>query len=601
MLRYIAFAWNAAIPDRASLAANLRRRLEVQLPKWPCALEAPGLLVFHAGADTSAAQAYKLAYKGGVVFGNLFERTGVCLNAAISESETRKLQCSHGQHLVENCWGRYVAFVREDHGPRLWILRDPTGAIPCFVTEHDGIHIVFSHVEDSAQLGLIGHSINWNHIAAYLWFDHLVTAETGLDDVRQLHAGERVQIDADSAKYEFCWHPGRFCGSRFVGNHRQAGRELRHVIQRCVGTWASCFDSILLELSGGLDSAVVLACLAQLAERPNIVCENQFTENAEGDEREFARQAATSANVGIVETAISPADRSLSNLIDTTCATPAHTVLLPATQAVREEIVEVYNVNAVFSGQGGDHFFQRSRTPHIAAEYAWNNGLRRDLFRVVSDTSRFTSKPIWSVVTTVILSGLLRRQVDPYSIRIPSPLMSRQARASLLRKSICHPWVDEAADLPGSKRQQIFHVVDSQMFYHIPGHYADIVHPLISQPIIELCLKVPSYVLTYGGIDRALIRDAFAGVVPASILARTCKGATTGYILNLLVRNIDVMRKLLLDGLLVRENLLDSDETSKALSEPSLISDSTLLFPVLNAFRAELWVRSWACGERRVS
>jgi asparagine synthase (glutamine-hydrolysing) len=178
--------------------------------------------------------------------------------------------------------------------------------------------------------------------------------------------------------------------------------------------------------------------------------------------------------------------------------------------------------------------------------------------------------------------------------------MSHQACDPLLRESIRHPWVDEAADLPGSKRQQVFHVVDSQMFYNVPDHYADIVHPLISQPIIELCLKIPSYVLTYGGIDRALVRDAFVDMVPGSILARTSKGATTGYILNLLVRNIDVLRQFLLDGLLVGEGVLDNHETDKALSEPSLISDSTLLFPVLNAFRAELWARSWACGERRV-
>ena len=126
----------------------------------------------------------------------------------------------------------------------------------------------------------------------------------------------------------------------------------------------------------------------------------------------------------------------------------------------------------------------------------------------------------------------------------------------------------------------------------------DTVHPLISQPIIELCLQIPSYVLTYGGTDRALVRDAFRESLPPEIAARTNKGATTAYANDVLVRNLPAIRKLLLDGRLVGEAVLDRTKTEANLRESRLIRDPRLYWPILNAVRAEFWVRTWL-GQNR--
>jgi asparagine synthase (glutamine-hydrolysing) len=167
--------------------------------------------------------------------------------------------------------------------------------------------------------------------------------------------------------------------------------------------------------------------------------------------------------------------------------------------------------------------------------------------------------------------------------------------------SIRHPWVDDAKHLPGSKVAQILDIVDSQNFYHIPLHYADMVHPLISQPIIELCLQIPSYVLTCGGIDRALVRDAFADIVPPEITKRIVKGSTTSYVNGLLIRNLSFLRELLLDGLLVGQQVLDREKTEMALTESVLVRDARLLFPVLNAVQAEAWLRTWTSDSSRAA
>src|SRR6202007_2214999 len=83
-----------------------------------------------------------------------------------------------------------------------------------------------------------------------------------------------------------------------------------------------------------------------------------------------------------------------------------------------------------------------------------------------------------------------------------------------------HPWVERASQLPRAMLHRIFDIVDCQHFYAHTCAYADLVHPLISQPRMECSLRIPSYVLASGGTDRGLARQAFAEKIPAAIAAR---------------------------------------------------------------------------------
>jgi asparagine synthase (glutamine-hydrolysing) len=605
--RYIAFAWNHQSTERNSLAKTLVRRLKSELPDWQCALAVEGLEVYHSKKRTRCSQSYLLDQNAGVVLGKVFKHRAAfdCgrYEVAFDNHETQKIKETRGQHLVEHYWGRYVALLREDGGVHVRILRDPTGAMPCLLTKFRGIDVVCSHIDDCTTLGLIDCAINWDHIAAYLWYDNLVTKDTGLHGVRQIQAGECVAIGDDNATATFYWRPDRIHDARIVEDHHQAMRELRNVIRCCVGSWASCYDSILHELSGGLDSAIVLACLSETSGRVQVICENHFTKDARGDERAFAQKAASRAGLEIIEIPLRSSAGALESMLGSTkVASPAQTTLIHEVHAIKEQMVKARGIDAVFSGQGGDHFFQSSKTPQIAAEYAWRHGLRREILDVIADTSRLTRKSIWSVMASVVISGILHRYENPYRQIEPPPLVSDAARGAMDHSRIRHPWLDCAKDLPGAKVLQIFLIIDSQTFYRVPCHYADVVHPLISQPIIELCLQIPTYVQTYGGIDRALVRDAFITMVPPEIIRRTTKGATTSYLNRILVGSLPFLREYLLDGILVREGVLDRKRTEVGLTESQLVRDPLLLFPVLSAVRAEAWLRTWISnGQRAVA
>src|SRR3546814_18425449 len=54
--------------------------------------------------------------------------------------------------------------------------------------------------------------------------------------------------------------------------------------------------------------------------------------------------------------------------------------------------------------------------------------------------------------------------------------------------------------------------------------------PLLSQPIVELCLSIPTWQWVRGGRDRAVARAAVADLLPALIAQRRTKGGPTGFL-----------------------------------------------------------------------
>lgn len=603
MYRYIAFAWNSEVAERSAFVQTLIRRLRSTLPEWKCALSRNGLQVYHTSKYHGCSQVYHLAGDSGVILGKLFERrTGADFTpheVLFGERETHKVEESGGRSLVEHYWGRYVAFLSEEGTARIRILRDPTGAMPCFWTTSSGVFVVCSDVDDLSSLGLIRGTINWDHIGAFLLRRRFVAAETGLDGVQQIHAGECITVGSGGTTGTFYWTPDRVHRARVLEDRQQAMGELRSVVQHCVQAWASCYDSILHSLSGGLDSAVVLACLGGRSGGTRIVAQNMYTQDVHGDERVFARKAAERAGVELVETPIRPSARPIADMLDSkNCATPVFTRILSESDLVREKLVRERGIGAVFFGQGGDHFFQQIRSPSIAADYAWHHGLRMGMFNVIADTARLTGQPVWSIMTTVLKSGVFNRHADPY--------FERKGARSLVNDtvnpgSVRHPWLVSPKRLPGSKLLQVFCIIDTQLFYSERIRHAEITHPLISQPIIELCLQIPSYVLVYGGVDRALVRDAFADVLPPEIRRRTQKGATTSAVNELLVGNLPFLRELLLDGALAQQGLLDKKKVEAILQESALTRNLYLIAPTLSAICAESWLNTWLNDGRRAA
>ena len=158
---------------------------------------------------------------------------------------------------------------------------------------------------------------------------------------------------------------------------------------------------MLLGLSGGFDSAVVLGCLSRSPARPGITGLNQYTAVPYEDEREYARAAAVRAGVRLLEVSMeAAADRFDSRLFSApqTCK-PAVTALFRLLEiTLINRIAAEAGARTLWTGQGGDHIFLQTADTWSAADYLEARGLRPGFIAAVRDAAVLSRQPYWFVL-----------------------------------------------------------------------------------------------------------------------------------------------------------------------------------------------------------
>lgn len=600
MYRYLALVWTKGDSSADGPVVTFRRQLHAK-PCWAVVWDTADALVVHAGARVPQNAAYTLPSHGGVVLGRLFNSGETAheltTDPDLTGREGSRVVESRGRHLVERYWGSYVAFLRSVTHGHLLILRDPSGGLPCFVTSVGPVTLVFSHIQDVAALALRQFTVNWRYITAFFRDNHLQIAETALEGVQQVLPGQMLVIDGTDVGREFVWEPNQFAKCPDLKDVQSATDAVKSATQACVNAWASTSRNLLHQLSGGLDSAIALSCLASAPRRPRIVSSHQFAPGVrEGDERRFARVAAEQFDCFLIETEIAPETTKLDRLLGAPLtANPA----LSAFSFLHDytlSLIAEYSIDTFTSGHGGDQIFYQFAMHVVVADYLRQNGLHPRFLSIALDTARLTRKSIWSVLRASLAHGALNHPFDAYAeVIAKSTFLSVDAMMSVNDAYQMHPWIQNASGLPPGKMMHVCGVVDLQSA-NAPSLFNEVLNaPLLfaSQPIVETCLRVPTYVLTNGGIDRSLVRRAFSRELPREIVGRQTKGDTTRYFVDVARANLPFIRELLLDGRMVQERLLDRTRLERLLKSDYLLLPSDVS-PLLNCVVVEAWLRRWS-------
>jgi asparagine synthase (glutamine-hydrolysing) len=193
------------------------------------------------------------------------------------------------------------------------------------------------------------------------------------------------------------------------------------------------------------------------------------------------------------------------------------------------------------------------------------------------------------------LFGANMREQIP-ALLLGSQLVSPQARAGFaIPDSYPHPWFNQLGHVPWDVIRRLGILVLTPEFYNVADAAdpePEIVSPLYAQPAVELFLRIPIHVHAEDGRDRGLARRAFAREVPQQILQRQWKDRAPGFHSELLLRNLDLVRELFLDGVLVREGLLDAAAVEAAFAAgPS--KTEVLPAEIYRHLDIEVWARYW--------
>lgn len=599
MFRYVAFVWDEDSPTQTGLVHELSDTLIHGEYQWSCPLRANGLVVYCAGSPRSVYRALRLARKQGVLLGAIYTRDSNEAVTAFDATRAREVVKSGGRALVEEYWGNYVGIFYSPNDRTKRVIRSPSGIIRCFLHDIEGVTVVCSHVEDCAALGL-RFTINWQYVVAELCNCAAMGWEqTGLAEVSSLLPGSCLILNSRSSRTVSYWDPTVFASNPFE-DASKAAAEVRRLTFEVVQAWARSREHILLLLSGGLDSSILATCLRGMRDRPRITCLNLYCPEDDGDERRYARLAVEGMGSPLVELQ-RPRDINLDELLTMPrSARPSSNHLVHlffgslATETARER-----GATIILHGQGGDELFCRQTWKYAVSDYVWMHGVDRRLIDIAANVSGLTRRAIWTELFCGLRLGLLARPGMPGGVR--KGLANFDAHQPFLNRSyvpvtdhrFLQKWILRNKSLPFGKLHQIAEVAGAQAYFSEIGSPddPDWVMPLHSQPLVEFCLRLPTFLSVCAGWNRAMQRHAFRNDIPSEILWRPRKGTTANQREHVFSKNRAFIRELLLNGILAKEGLVDRARVDREISN----SGTSLNHPGLaRCLRTEAWLQAWS-------
>ncbi|MDR6530269.1 asparagine synthase (glutamine-hydrolyzing) [Caulobacter rhizosphaerae] len=468
---------------------------------------------------------------------------------------------------VQTHWGRYVIIAASEAA----VLRDPSGAMDCLVWESAWGWAAGSDLPEGlpARAAPRDLAIDWRALARSAGPG---AGSIGLVGVTAVTPGA-LWTSRDKAQQSI-WRPSVFARDPH-GSYAAARDAVRAAVDEVLSAELSSGAPILAEISGGLDSGIVSTTLARLGGGRNTVFINLHAADRASDERRFARAIADKAGLRLLErekpeltldedaldrlpVGVRPSVNGFDHHYDRGMASEAQAI----------------GAGRILTGQGGDIVFFQSPSSAVAGELwgRWRRAPRADpAWRQLEAAARWNRRSVWSMLGEAV----------------------REAwRAAPAVEAASHPWLTEP--VAPAKRRQIRSLIRAQLFHgaSIRGRAAQLIHPLLHQPLQEAVLAAPVIDLARGGQGRGLARDAFADQLPDLVRTRRSKGDLTAYYGRMILRSLTVLRSYLLDGRLATEGVLDRAEAEALLDPDQLIhvGDYPRLFEIL---ALEAYVRHW--------
>lgn len=526
------------------------------------------------------------------VIGTLFRRHGA--SRAITEldcAERRTITQGGTAALLKSWWGGYLSVqVRND---AVEILRDPSAALPCYRTQDGGTALFASDVDLLSAAGGAPGGISWATLGRLLYSCGLPTVETALEGVTTLRPGEAIALDRRSERAIAGWSPWDFVEPRAGEEATATAERLHRVVQQCVAAWSSLYERPLVSVSGGLDSSIVAVCLAQA--HSNASCLTMYTDDPAGDERGFAKTLCDALDLPLTAYRYALDAVDLGRPLGAHLPRPAGRAEAQPYEVAHRALAAHIGADAFFSGNGGDNVFGYSQSAAALADRALHEGPGAGAFATLRDICRQTGAGPLRVTRAAVR---IAREPARYRWK-SSPGFLHPDLVALMRDDVLsHPWLEAPRwALPG-KAAHIAGLVRAHLNLESDrSRIAPLVNPLLSQPVIETCLSIPSWQWREGGRDRAVARSAFAGSLPKAIVERRVKGTPDPFCGEIVQRKREELRERLMDGQLTEHRILDSGAIEKAL-RPERLTTGEENVRLLELVNVEAWLAAWSSQPR---
>lgn len=526
-----------------------------------------GLLLF-AGDDLPV---LRMAEANGWVIGQLFDREGT------SGSAHGRIEHTEPSMILEKCWGSYVLVSRMKGQWQL--LRDPSGGLPCYHAQVDGRHYFTSLPHLLIDCGLVTGAIDWVELWRSLADHSARSHQTAICGIGEILPGTAVRLSRESSEHRAIWDPWAHAFGAPPDNPAEA---LRMALCATLESWGRRVRRPLIEISGGLDSAIVAAGLSRASPGASLI--TFAAAPGDPDETLYARAIADHLALELTIVHPSTGDVDLRHTLSADLPRPNARAFTQAADALSLQRGRAIGADAFVSGGGGDDVFCYLRTILPAVDRLRTEGAHGMMSSLV-DIAVMNHSTVWEAMYRTV-----RRLVRRRSTRNPLDLRFLNAEHS----ADLTPRATEPTEprLPG-KAEHVQSVLGIHNYLegHARAKFAPIISPLLSQPIVECCLSIPAWRWCEGGRNRAVARCAFNDLLPAVVLHRRSKGHFDGFCAALFDTNRELIRAMLLEGHVARQRLLDPNAIEGALANP--FPSGETVTRLLTLVDVESWAASW--------
>lgn len=559
---------------------------------WNLALET-GPITVAAGGETAI-----LLGAHGIVLGEIFRKGDGSRVTRFTPEEAARIAAGDLAGLIDRYWGPYVAILHDPGRCETRVMRAPLGELPCLVVPVGDAFALASDVALLRSFGLYEPLVDWSALARQLARKDRVAAETCLWRVQELRGGTMAVFGPAGQRTSRMWRASQAFARPRIGSGDEAAQLVSTTTRMCAAARATPSKRALLMLSGGVDSSILAAALVEAG--VHVEALTLVTRDPLGDERDYARAVCDHLGMALHERQRDVDEIDIARSSAAGLPRPAGRIMWQESLRHSRDLARATDAGVIFNGGGGDQVFCSLHSSNPVADALRTFGPGKTAWRMANALSEITEVPI----ATIMADGIRRAWLGK---RSPGCASDTSLLLGCLGDGECGLEGDPEGGLeggPGMPRSS----------KHLPGQEAHarmieagqsyvetldpclappIVAPLLSQPLVEACLRIPSWLWFGQGLNRHAARRAFAADLPRHVIFRHSKGTPDSFTVEIFETWRAQIRDLLAEGELARQGMIDRVAVLEVLDDPRPPRDNRFR-RVLQFAEAEAWAAGWA-------
>jgi asparagine synthase (glutamine-hydrolysing) len=432
-------------------------------------------------------------------------------------------------HLYEEIGTRFVERISGKFGIAVWdrrrrrgvLARDRLGVKPLYWAIAGDVVVFASELKSLLASGLVEPHLDYEAIDAYLRLGYVPGPRTPLAGVSKLPPGCRLLVDAGGVAVERYWSYPTPTGKPADRPVQDYAEELLEVLRRSVRSRLMSDVPLGAMLSGGLDSSLIVALMAEAMGEPVKTFSIGFAQAA-GNELSDARMVADALGTDHHELELEMGDRAV-DLEDLVWHMDEPVASLSALGFHSLSRLAAQHVTVALSGQGADELLGGYRK-HLAAS-------------LTGRVPRAAAAVLAQRLPQGRMSGALAA-ADPVdrllamSGRLDDDLRGRLARGPLAaldggaaRRAIA----SRLGGAPGGPLPETLYLdaqmalVDDMLHYFdrtSMAHSLEVRVPFLDHEVVEYCATIPDAYKVRRLTTKYVLKRAASGLVPEQIISK---------------------------------------------------------------------------------